>query len=99
MSRFITLYIYVIFSLFCIIYDAAISNNINYIIYNRRNKGITVINFLGSFVWGLLIFLANYYNFNIVSWILLIITIISSVSVIICDAIGVDLYLDSMFYS
>ena len=98
MSRFIALYIYIIFSVFCIIYDAFISNDINYVTYNRRNDVITVINVVGSLIWGLLIFLANYYNFNILAWVLLAITVVTCVSIIICDAIGIDLYLDSMLF-
>jgi hypothetical protein len=99
MSKFITLYIYAIFEIFCIIYDAFLSNDINYITYNKRNNEITVLNVIGIIFYGLTIYLASYSNFNILAWVLVLISVVSKLSVIICDALRIDLYLDYMCYS
>jgi hypothetical protein len=94
MRNFITLYIYTIFSILCIIYDSFLSKDINYLIYNKRYKDITVCNVSGSILLGLTIFLACYSKFNILAWVLLLISVISGVLVIICDVIRIDLYLE-----
>jgi len=62
--------------------------------YNKRSNITTFFNIIGSFIWGLLIFLANYHNFNLLSWTLLLISIISIIMVIVCNNMNIDLELD-----
>jgi hypothetical protein len=97
MSKFITLYIYAIISLFSIVYDAFLSKDVNYIIYFKNNTGMNVLSFLGTIFWGLLIFLANYYEFNILSLVLLAISVISIISILICDQLEIELYIEEMY--
>lgn len=94
MSNYLTLYIYIISVFFTIIYDLYISNGVNYITYNKRSNITTMFNIFSSFIWGLLIFLANYHNFNLLSWTLLIISFISFIMVIISNNLYLDLQLD-----
>ena len=97
MNQFTTLYIYVIITILGVIYDAFLSKGVNYYIYHKKNTGITIIGVVSTIIWGLLIFLANYYNYNIVSWVLLAIILVSFVPIIVCDQIEIDLYMDEMY--
>ena len=97
MSNFFTFQIYVVSIIFTIIYDAFINNGINYINYVPNNGLMTFLNLLFSFFWGLLIYLANYHNFIILSWILLLFAIFSFIFIIICNFLNIDLYLQDVY--
>ena len=84
-------------TLFGIVYDAFLSKNVNYIIYFKNNTGMNIISFIGTIIWGLLIFLANYYNLNILSIVLLAISVISFISILICDQLKIELYIEEMY--
>jgi hypothetical protein len=94
MKSFLPLYIYIISIIFTIFYDLFLSNGVNYLTYNKRVQGATVINISGAFIWGIFIFVANSYQYNTLAWALLIISIVSSTMVIICNILNVDLGLD-----
>jgi hypothetical protein len=93
MSNYFTLQIYVICIIFTIIYDVFFSNGVNILNYDKHSMTYTIISLFCSFIWGLLIFLANYHNFNILSWVLLIYAIFSFILVIIFDQLYINLHL------
>ena len=97
MNRFIAIYIYIFVSLFSIFYDAFLSKGNKYIIYDKNSVGITLYNITGTITWGLFIFLANYYKFHIIAFVLLAITIFGTIFMIFCDQLGI--YLEPDKYS
>ena len=72
MYRFITLYIYAIIVLIGIIYDLFIAK-FYFFLYDKTNSLSTAVKVSETIVFGLLIFLSKYYNYNILPWILVVI--------------------------
>ena len=94
MNKYFTFWVYTFLVIFTYFYDLFLGNQINPISYDKRRNYMTILYLISNITWGLIIFYCNYANYNILSWVLLMIYFIPMIIVLICDAIKINLYLN-----
>ena len=98
MGQYTIVLLYTAFVVFFYIYDLFLGKQINPITVDKRRDYITIIILISNIIYGLIIFYTNYINYNILSTVLLLFYVIPNISVMICDAAEIPLYLDNDMY-